>query len=178
MLFKADPFLSLFLIPDTSVFRGGGSPAQRDGCDGPGLRGHAGAEQPLVAAAPGEGRRQLQADERADQIQPDLQAAEGGEGGVGRPSAHIQNPGDEPLLDPRAAESLAVSRHLIIPRVRHSAGRRPAVGCAEAGGEGGNPAERPGCSGEGAVGPDASSGTQQEEGVKRNAISHLVSSCI
>lgn len=82
------------LISDTSFSWGGGSTAEWDGCNRPGLRGHAGAEQPAAAAVTGEGRRQFQADERANQIQPDLQAAERGEGGAGRPGSHIQNPGD------------------------------------------------------------------------------------
>lgn len=84
----------LFLIRDTRVSRGGGSPAEWDGCNRPSLWGHAGTEQPSAAAATREGRRQFQADEWANQIQPNLQAAERGEGGVGRPSSHIQNTGD------------------------------------------------------------------------------------
>lgn len=78
-----------FNIGHLCLFTGGGSASERDGCDWPGLRGHAGAEQPAAAAATREGRRQFQADERADQIQPDLQAAQRGEGGAGGPGSHI-----------------------------------------------------------------------------------------
>lgn len=75
------------------LLAGGGRSAQWDGRDGPSLRGHAGTEHPSHAAAPRKRRRQLQADERADQVQPDPQAAERGEGGASRPAAHLKNAG-------------------------------------------------------------------------------------
>ena len=75
---------------------GGGRAAERDGRDGPGLRGHAGTEHPPDAAAQRKRRCQLQADERADQVQPDPQAAKRGEGGARRPTAHFKNSGEPP----------------------------------------------------------------------------------
>lgn len=49
--------LTLFLLPPPSA--GGGRPAERNGCDGPGLRGHAGTEHPSDAAAQRKRRCQL-----------------------------------------------------------------------------------------------------------------------
>lgn len=84
--------LTLCLLPAPSA--GGGRPAERDGRDGPGLRGHAGTEHPSDAAAQRKRRCQLQVDERADQVQPDPQAAERGEGGASRPTPHFKNSGE------------------------------------------------------------------------------------
>lgn len=94
MVFNTQSFLLLAdTLPPPCPPVGGGRSAQRDGRDGPGLWGHAGTEHPPHAAAPRKRRRQLQADERADQVQPDPQAAERGEGGASRPAAHLKNAG-------------------------------------------------------------------------------------
>lgn len=88
------PLLGAFTLTRLPPSVGGGCSAERDGRDGPGLRGHAGTEHPPDAAAPRKRRRQLQADERANQVQPDPQAAEGGEGGACRPTPHFKNAGE------------------------------------------------------------------------------------
>lgn len=63
---------------------GGGGAAERDGGDGAGVRGHAGAELAADPAAAGEGRRQLQADVGAHQGQLAAQAAARGEAAAAR----------------------------------------------------------------------------------------------
>lgn len=74
--------------------KGGGRTAERDGRDRPSLRGHAGTKHSPDAAAQRKGRCQLQADERADQVQPDPQVVKRREGGAGRPIAHVKNSGE------------------------------------------------------------------------------------
>lgn len=57
---------------------------------------------------------------------------------------------------------------------RRCSGGCPAAGGAEAGGEGGRPAEHAGCSGEGAGRANASARAQQEKGETKLAINLFV----
>ena len=73
---------------------GGGDTDHRHGGDWTGVGGHAGAELKADPAAEREGRRQLQADERANQVESNRKAGEGGEGDVHPASGHSHHPGE------------------------------------------------------------------------------------